>query len=181
MLDIDKIIELAESRPGSFTRTNMYALLFFAMTLKPYSRIVEIGIDQGRSSSLLLAAANEYGHHIDLIDSWASILVENKHRVEVLVSQFQHVNAEIHHKTSLVAAAVIPGQLHLIHIDAGHTEGNPAQDCQLWLPKLVDGGIACFHDYAATGMPEVQAAVDTYTDGWDHLGNWEGLAVRRKR
>jgi hypothetical protein len=84
----------------------------------------------------------------------------------------------IHAKSTTVA--ILPGVVFdLIHIDANHYDDNPANDCEDWLPHLLPGGVACFHDYQST-FPAVTEAVDKYTAGWIDLGVWDGLAIRRK-
>ncbi len=75
----------------------------------------------------------------------------------------------------------------MVHIDAHHGDGNgvcdpesgPFIDCAAWLPRLKHGGVACFHDVGST-FPAVDAALAEYTAGWEDLGTWDGLAIRRK-
>jgi hypothetical protein len=113
-----------------------------------------------------------------LVDSWESVLIDHREKVEKMFLDFPGVKASILHMTSEAASKLIDS-FGFIHIDANHYGDNPRIDCECWLPKLEKGGIACFHDYNSS-FPAVTEAVNTYTSGWQDLGAWEGLAIRRK-
>ena len=168
--------------PGSFTKTNAYALWTVAKTLLPDNAYVaEVGVDQGRSASIIMAASKP-GWIVALVDAWESCLVDNKLKVQEMLKQFPRTefgHPWIIHAPSAQAGADVKDPLHLVHIDANHYDGHPAEDCEVWLPKLVPGGIAAFHDYDSTFIA-VKPAVDKYTEGWTVVGNFESLAVRRK-
>src|SRR5438309_10588354 len=66
--------------PGSFTGLNAEKLYQYAKTILD-GLIVEVGVDQGRSTSTLLYAAKISGSRLVLVDSWESILIENMHKV----------------------------------------------------------------------------------------------------
>ena len=146
----------------------------------PDSIFVEVGVDQGRSASVLLHAARIFGASVYLIDSWESVLIDNLWKVQSMaINNFPDVLCHVINKKSVDAAREVVGLIDLIHIDANHYDDNPAKDCEAWLPKLRSGGVACFHDYGAT-FPAVTEAVDKYTAGWEDLGIYDGLAIRRK-
>lgn len=180
MTDFEQAWRVCDSIPGSFTRINALALWNAATTVT--GGFLEIGVDQGRSASLLLHAARQTGSHVILVDSWESILIDNYYKVLGLVRAFPDVNVTILQKTSAQAHEVIglPDlSFGLVHIDANHYEGHPDEDCVLWLPHLRSGGLVCFHDYEST-FPAVTEAVNHHTDGWEVIGNFESLAIRRK-
>jgi len=162
-----------DSIPGSFTHLNAEKLYEYAMHAK---LIVEVGVDQGRSASVLAAAAEQTGAMIYLFDSWESILIDNYVKVQ---DRYQSPNIAIYRLSSVRAAETFMMPIHLLHIDANHYAPNPAQDCAAWLPKVVSGGVACFHDYIP-GFQAVIDAVDEYCAGWEDLGVWDSLAIRRK-
>lgn len=60
----------------------------------------------------------------------------------------------IHPITGLTTkvAEVFPEPVGLLFIDADHTYGAVRADFEAWAPKVVEGGIVAFHDYA--GKPE---------------------------
>lgn len=164
--------------PGSYTRLSAEKLYGVAFGQKA---IVEVGVDQGRSARVLMAAMGDRGE-LDLVDSWESCLVDNYLKVEKLVEEKRRRGTQvlIHRKSSeQVAKELRYMKWDVVHIDANHYAPYPAQDCELWLPKLKVGGVACFHDYGAS-FDAVTEAVDTYTAGWEDLGVWDGLAIRRK-
>ena len=73
--------------PGSFTHTNAKALWEAAKSLPDNAYIAEIGVDQGRSASILLAASKP-AWIIALVDAWESILIDNKFKVQAMLKQF---------------------------------------------------------------------------------------------
>jgi len=179
MTDFDKLWEFTDQIPGSFTRLSGEKLYEYAMKAPNDGWIVEVGVDQGRSASLLLHASSGRNIGVRLIDSWESVLIDNFGKVQRMRDCFPQATADIWRMTSVAAAGLFNGEIDLIHIDANHYEPNPANDCEAWLPKVKSGGIAAFHDYDSTFVA-VKEAVDKYTEGWEDLGNWDSLAIRRK-
>ena len=181
-MTFDEAWPICNSIPGSFTCTNAKALWEAAKTITaPYARIAEVGVDQGRSASILMAASQP-GWVIALVDSWESVLIDNKFKVQAMLKQFpreQFGLGWIIHAPSKVAGEDVKDPLNLVHIDANHYDHHPAEDCEVWLPKLVSGGLACFHDFEAS-FPAVTEAVNKYTKEWEVVGNFESLAIRRK-
>lgn len=178
-MTFEQVWAYTEQIPGSFTHLSGEHYYRYALQVPPGEVIVEVGVDQGRSASLLVQAANLTGARLVLVDSWESVLIDNLAKVLTLVDRFPGVNVEVIHARSVEAAQRVPGPIAMVHIDANHYDDNPANDCEAWLPKLKSGGIACFHDYHST-FPAVTAAVDKYTAGWQDLGGFDGLAIRRK-
>ena len=165
--------------PGSFTRTSAEAFYEAALNVPGKGQIVEIGVDQGRSASILLQASLLTNARILLVDSWESVLIDNMEKVKQLCAGFPQLRIDIWNLTSELAAKSFNDPIDLIHIDANHYDPFITQDCELWLPKVKSGGVACFHDYKSC-FEDVTPAVDKYTAGWEDLGNHEGLAIRRK-
>ncbi len=183
MKTFDEIWAFSDTIPGSFTRLSGEKLYEYAMQVPPKAITVEVGVDQGRSASILLAAAESTGAELILADKWESILVDNMYKVQALTRQFSSVRSFIIHGSSAAVGAAYAMDIDLIHIDAHHhddiSDGGPNLDCQAWLPKVKSGGVACFHDYDST-FHDVKKAVDRYTAGWENLGEWDSLAIRRK-
>ena len=186
-MNFEQAWAICDSIPGSFTHTNAKALWDAAKSLPDNAYVAEVGVDQGRSASILLAASKP-AWIIALVDSWESVLIDNKAKVELLLRKFPRAPRHkrevfglgwIIHAPSRQAGEDVKDPLHLVHIDANHYDNHPAEDCEVWLPKLVSGGIAAFHDYEAS-FPAVTEAVNKYTKGWEVVGNFESLAVRRK-
>lgn len=181
-MTFDDAWKICDAIPGSFTHTNARALWDACQTLPSHAFLAEVGVDQGRSASIIMAASKP-GWIVALVDAWESVLADNKLKVQALLQNNYPRNIFGHpwiiHAPSVQAGQEVKDPLHLVHIDANHYDHHPAEDCEVWLPKLVSGGLACFHDYEAS-FPAVTAAVNKYTKGWEVVGNFESLAVRRK-
>jgi hypothetical protein len=185
MKAFDELWNFTDTIPGSFTRLSGEKLWEYALGVPDKGVVIEVGVDQGRSASILLESAKLTNAFVHLIDSWESILVDNRIKVEAMCrARFEAARYFIFQEKSVAASEMFtPEGTDLIHIDAHHhddvTDGGPNLDCIMWLPKLKPGGVACFHDYDST-FHDVKKAVDKYTAGWEDLGAWDSLAIRRK-
>jgi len=176
--DFDVMWDFTDRIPGSFTRLNA-AVLYRWASLSSMQNIVEIGVDQGRSASILLHCSEKTGNAVYLIDKWGGILEANRQKTMEMTRHFPRAVFDVIAQKSEEAAAIFHHPIHMLHIDAHHYEGGVDVDCRWWLPKLVSGGVVLFHDYGTT-FDAVTKAVDEFTEGWEDLGSWDSLAVRRK-
>lgn len=178
------IWQRTESIPGSYTRLNAAKLYEYARKVPMDGTIVEVGVDQGRSASILMRIVELTGTRVFLVDSWESVLVDNYFKVLKLRDEFPEANVAVWHMKSVDAAYKLVDlepnlNLDMVHVDANHYTPNIENDCLAWLPMLKSGGVALFHDVGST-FDAVTEAVRVYTEGWENLGNWDSLAVRRK-
>ena len=175
----EEVWKYTEQVPGgAYYLGNAKALYKYASECK--GTIVEIGVDQGRSASILMAVGQVTKVPIYLIDSWESCLIENLPKVAAKLKDFPLANVTIIHERSKDALGAVPGDVHLLHIDGDHYVGIE-HDCKLWLPRLISGGVVCFHDYDAS-FEAVTRCVNQYCRdaGWEELGNFDSLSVWRK-
>jgi hypothetical protein len=120
--------------PGSFTEMNAKAYYGCAVEVCRHRRapiFVEVGVDQGRSLSCVMQAARdeEVDAHLVLVDSWESVLAENKAKVETLLKISPRLTYKIlHMKSRYAAAGVMNGVVDMMLIDANHTESYPDED-----------------------------------------------------
>ncbi len=166
---------------GDFTRLSAEKLYAAGLSVPKHGTIAEIGVSYGRSLSVLLQSAIQADALFVLVDTWENG-AENLASVKELLRTLQP-NCMLLEMKSTAAAKIFVEPLDLIHIDAYHfdniPDAGPSMDCELWLPKVKSGGLACFHDYDSC-FPDVNIAVDKFTAGWENLGAWDGLAIRRK-
>src|SRR5436189_995116 len=175
---------VTEAIPGSFTRLNGAAYWDIAWFLPKDAILVEVGVDQGRSASLLCdVMENQRGDlHLNLVDSWESILIDNLAKTKRMVDEFPDASRRttvLHMKSETAALRFADESVDFVHIDAHHYHPSVDIDCESWMPKLRSGGIWAMHDVAAT-FPDVDEAVAKYTAGWEMMGLWDCLGVWRK-
>lgn len=178
MTPFSEVWTFTDSIPGSFTETSARELYRYACEVTDGGVIVEVGVDQGRSASLLMAAAEQNHADVYLFDSWESVLIANIEKLKTMLVYFKH-EPFVMCASSVEAAHWFSLPIDLIHIDANHYAPNPENDCESWLPKVKSGGVACFHDYDSC-FPDVNVAIDKHCSGWEDLGVHDGLAIRRK-
>jgi len=140
-----------------------------------YSHIVEIGVHYGRSASIYMQAIEQKHLRVTLIDDWSVGSDEVFQGFTGLRTCFPPVRL-LSLKSKIAAPFV--DDMNLLHIDGGHEEIET--DCRLYLPKLINGGMALFHDYANASFPMIKESVDKWTDGWEDFGVVDSLAIRRK-
>lgn len=115
--------------------------------------IVEIGSWKGRSTTWLASGARLAGHRVYAIDPHrrsredpgAATLDEFRGNL-ARNGLSDAVDALV--MTSEEAAASIAGPVELLFIDGDHAYPAVRRDAELWLPRLIEGGIVMFHDVA---------------------------------
>jgi predicted O-methyltransferase YrrM len=147
---------IASTFEGWLSEAQGRALFDAAAATRGRGAIVEIGSWKGRSTAWLAAGASIAGQRVHAIDPHlrsredpaANTLSEFManigraglaHAVEPLVM------------TSMDAAEKLTGQIELLFIDGDHEYEGVKRDADLWLPRLVDGGLVVFHDVASAG------------------------------
>lgn len=149
--------------------------------------MVEIGTFQGRSSSVLLQVAQTRRVRVGLIDPFAWMGKNAESELLKTLEPFRDVRYLFWKRYGHEVAPEYNFGIDLIHVDGNHQEDGIRQDCELWLPKLKPGGIACFHDYDRRGpdgieevFPGIKRVVDELTGDWEHFGLAGTLCARRK-
>ena len=147
-----------------------------------HGAMVEVGVQYGRSASLIVQAANVNHVRVVLIDPWSDVTMHTEVR-DRFARDFPGVDVICLKMDS--QDAVVPGPIGLVHIDAFHCVDekgydHPWHDAEHWLPLLEAGGFACWHDYDPVIFPDIVRAVDHFTVGWKDLGTVGTLAIWRK-
>jgi predicted O-methyltransferase YrrM len=123
---------------------------------------VEIGVYEGASTKLLIAAAapDAQLHAIDpfltgrLGICWAKGIA--RHEIAAGLRKNPKVRVELVERFSQDAAGEIPGPFDFVFIDADHSLDGIARDWNDWSGKVVAGGIVALHD---TRVPAHNPAV----------------------
>jgi len=154
---------------------------------------LEIGSFQGKSTILLAQHAPVVMIEPSWLHNGGSVdgLVQNHYRyterkVDV-ISRAELIKNTINlpHKCNLLPipscdALIEHMKFSLIFIDGDHTEGGVDVDCAKFLPLLVKGGLACFHDYTLPEYPVVVQSVNVFTPNWYTLAKSGSLLVKVK-
>ena len=130
---------------------------------------VECGVAEGIFSKELLQMGIEWLYLIDIWDnvpfipgcasfeqSW-----HDKNYNEVKEKFNDNERVTILRGFSYKMAEQIPdGSLGLVYVDADHSYDGVKSDINVFLPKLISGGIIAFHDYANTGYGVGRAVIE---------------------
>jgi predicted O-methyltransferase YrrM len=189
-MNVSEAVEFASKVPGFYSEEELTLLATLVDGLIPGSVVVEIGVEFGRSASILLCGVRDNLLSAYFVDS--NMTEESKSLINGYGTIQVGDTAVLIETTSELAAKEWTKKgypkIDLLHIDADHEEGKdrgPWLDCTLWLPKLNPGGIVCFHDYKRPSpggevFPGVTKAADHFTKGWESLGLVDTLVAFRK-
>ena len=185
-MTFDDVMKLTQtvSAEAAFNMDACRAFYDTVMKLSPCSTIVEVGVEYGRSTSILAQVAKEQGYRLLLIDPFVTKRTGPK-VVEMLLgvgapfTLYCMTTAEFEVKAPWSRDI----RIDLLHIDGDHTRENVERDCAMFLPMVSAGGYACFHDYGRDSLPDVFPVVNEYTknDGWEEVGTFGTLHVVRRK
>jgi hypothetical protein len=120
----------------------------------PYgSRVVEIGTFAGRSASLYFQLQQDLNLEIDLVDvcMWhpeAATAIFNR----MISIHFKDVPYNFYKVRSQELGTSWKLPINFLHVDGHHDLEFVWSDCDLWLPHIVPGGFAIFHDSQDAGV-----------------------------
>ena len=150
--------------------------------------IVEIGSWKGRSTTWLASGARLAGHRLYAIDPHRDSCEDPE---ATTLDEFRDNLArngltdvvESLVMTSEEAAASISGPVELLFIDGNHSYAAVRRDAELWLPRLIDGGIVMFHDVATaayTGPRRVFRELVCRNSNFHRIGRVGSMVVARR-
>jgi predicted O-methyltransferase YrrM len=159
--DLYKIVEQS-SHETAFNRGEAEALYNLLVSLPDGVNVVEIGVQFGRSLSVIASVSKYKNLRFTAIDNWAEVESE-KARAHVYsqIAKYEWI-LDLENATSAHAAKSYAVPIHLLHIDGDHSYKGVLLDCQLWLPKVATGGYAVFDDFEHAGLDDVTRAIKDY-------------------
>lgn len=187
MKTLDEIYQIVEqsSHETAFNKGEVAALYKY-LHLIPVGNVLEIGIEYGRSTSVIAEIQKERGYKFYAVDPFnvQDNGAEAKAHVLSQIKKYKW-NINLLEMTSEKAKAKLIGKkFNLIHIDGDHSYEAVRLDCDLWLSNIEKGGFVCFDDYGHNSLPGVFQAVTEYMSehgGFKYIGRFgEKLGVFKK-
>lgn len=166
-----------------------------AHMLNARSKVAEIGVWYGRTSSVLLSNNNI---HLFAVDTFEG---SEEHQDELKGKTFQddYVNtikklgcekrvSVIKGESTKIAKDFKNDNFDLIFIDAAHDYENVKNDILAWTPKLKSGGLMILHDWPGDNNPDggfgdLKRAVDDhlrYNEKFQDFGGVWGICAAQK-
>lgn len=156
MIPADEVAALANGIEGWLSEAQGRALFAAAARCTGRGAIVEIGSWKGRSTIWLAHGARPRGLTVYAVDPHRGsredpdartfdAFIDNASRAGLLDTIHPLV------MTSAEAADAVQGPVELLFIDGDHSGAGARRDSQLWLPRVMLGGTAMFHDVATSG------------------------------
>lgn len=185
MISYEQVMEFTSgvSAPAAFEDPCCRLMYDTVASLPPHSAIIEVGVEYGRSTSILAQVAKDQKHALVLVDPFVDPLsvssaMEMLSRVGLPFLLFKMTTRQ----ANSMGLAPAPG-ISLLHIDGSHTQEDLTYDCELLLPSVIPGGYACFHDYGRDSLPDVYLVVNSYMtpDKWECIRVANTLGVWRRK
>lgn len=167
MKTLDQIYQIVEesSHETAFNRGEVEGLYQIVSKLNKDSKVLEIGVQFGRSTSVIAELQKEIGFDFIAVDNWKEeeSQIAKKHiNAQILKHDWKFTLLSMSSKD---AVNFLPKEkFDLIHIDGDHSYEGVKFDCKTWLPRLNPGGYACFDDYGHPGMDQVKQAITEYME-----------------
>ena len=124
--------------------------------------IVEIGSYLGRSTRAMLDHTPGVVYAVDDWKGPRDVYLPKEERRQLFNKFIENVSPNREHYDKLYCCVMDHRQAHLdvkpdmVFIDGGHDYNDVLSDIEIWLPKIIKGGLICGHDI---DTPAVQAAV----------------------
>lgn len=175
-MELDSVLDRAESIPGQCTRRELAHLWRCAMRSPPGVPIVECGVYQGRSAAVLADVAYRKQVPLVLIDTFRyGTVMWGSCSAELVRANLQRVGVKVAPRIVEGNSLNVPpgvGQVGCLHIDTEHTAEHWNAEMDVWLPHMAPGGVLALHDYC-DNTPEMAPAIERRIGAdpqWKRLG-----------
>jgi predicted O-methyltransferase YrrM len=156
MNDIEDVRRTASAVEGWLSDDQGRALHAAASATTGRGAIVEIGSWKGRSTIWLASGARRARHRVVAIDPHAGSHEDpSASTFDAFRTNLERAGlagqVEVMVMTSADAARTMEGPVELLFVDGDHSREGAARDADLWLPRVLPGGVVMFHDVATSG------------------------------
>jgi MMP 1-O-methyltransferase len=155
-LVMDRVSAATSGIDGWLSDAQGRALFTAAAATTGRGAIVEIGSWKGRSTVWLAAGARLAGQRVHAIDRHTQSLEDPS--ANTLAEFLQNIEMagvadaiEPLVMSSAEAAGIVRGPVELLFVDGDHSFDGVRRDAEIWLPRVMDGGLVMFHDVATAG------------------------------
>lgn len=183
-MTLDEVMELTACTSGAAAFEQPCCELYFRtlMGLPMGAAVMEIGVEYGRSTSILLQVARERQHRVVLVDPFVD---------PESGPSFMRMAAVVGHPFQLLKMrsweayelGLLPRTVDCCLIDGDHTADGVGFDTKVMAGRVVRDGVLCWHDYGHDSLPDVKPAVDNLLGHGEYevLAQAHTLLVTRRR
>lgn len=168
----------------SLTEEQQRACYEIVKGLPSGSKVVELGVCNGKTAAVLIYASHHAGLEYTGIDNFS--LTNNEQEVRKGLDSLGYKYTLITGNTHDVP---LISDIDFLLVDAGHEESAVSVDIERWSPNVKKGGYIVFHDYDIpydrnSAHWAVRFYADKYTDTWQDIDyimtKYYGLKIRRR-
>jgi predicted O-methyltransferase YrrM len=184
----DEIAAAASAIDGWLSEAQGRALYDAAAAATGRGAIVEIGSWKGRSTVWLAAGARRAGRRIYAIDPHRGSREDpDANTLSEFLANIRRAGVgdavEPLVMTSAEAADRIREDVELLFIDGDHSLQGAVRDADLWLPRLLPGGMLMMHDVGAAGYVGPRTVFRRrvcWSGAFDRIGRVGSMGVARR-
>jgi len=168
ILSFNEIYTIVEesSHETCFGKEKCRALYSLCKMIPIDGEVLEIGVQYGRSTTVLGMVAKEKGYRVTGVDNWKEdVSKEAKEHIEAKIRRYEMPVSILSMSSEKAHEVTLPIKYNLIHIDGDHQYKGIEKDCKLWKERVKRGGFLCFDDYHHPTLTDVKKAVDRHIIG----------------
>lgn len=154
---------------------------------RPSVRVLELGARRGNSTLAFLAGAKESGGHVWSADIDDVLRYPDGMKPWKDIKRWTFVQGD---DLAAETQAKLPGEVGILFVDSNHEYEHVKAELHAYVPRVVPGGVALFHDTdllswpgytPPKGIPPVRQALDEYCQEtgreWVNVAGTYGLGV----
>ena len=164
---------------GVYSDKAMKGLYLAATSCPPVGNFVEIGMEFGRSTSLIAQVAKDRRQYFVCCDPFIRHLsgAEGAGVAEHTIGMLVRLDLDFAFLRGFSFSAPVHkfGPIAFLHIDGNHSEPFLRGDMAAFDPFVIDGGYICFHDYGNDGL--YSEHVKRILDEAELAGRWKRIGL----
>ena len=167
------------SSATAFSNEECAALYKFCCQQTPISKVVEIGCQLGRTSSIIAQVGKAIGYHSIHIDPYTQQFEYLRGWIEMMHGIGNPFTLHCMRTDQARAELTRLGGIDLLLIDGDHTEDGVKKDCMTAGEVVRSGGFMCAHDFGRESLPDVERIMSAYATApkWKAIGVYGTLGV----
>lgn len=170
--DLETALQRANTT-GTMLQEHELCFLYALAGMAPRGIGVELGVYKGGSLSVWCGARSE-SDPVYAVDTWLAPKWNNAENAFYMQLEQHKLDVTTLKVNSWDAAERIPGDVAFLFVDSTHNHTGFPLDFAAWMPKIMPGGVVCFHDYN-TWKPDI--VVKEIVDAWHNETRWFPLGV----
>ena len=165
-MTFDEAFSIVDKIGGFYEYDELQALWWTIHEIGKCESVLEVGVEKGRSASVICLAAKSTGQNpiLYVVDAFCDHPKENIK--DEFLANMMHIGQKVSFRECLSSEVGSPSwwpeDFDFVHIDGGHERETVLGDALAFGPRVRKGGRMAFHDYGRDSLPGVEEAVSEW-------------------